>query len=123
MGGRPDLQEEVPDAGEPATRWHCSQEHQEARLAVLPDQDGALPDCSIHQLDEEPPHPAMLVVPVPNSDPGPPLQGVPQLEAAAEDPVGGGEEEDGEVEGPVEGVGPTGRREVRTGGAGLPLDH
>jgi len=28
------------------------------------------------------------------------------VEAAAEDPVGGGEEGDGEVEGPVEGAGP-----------------
>jgi len=45
------------------------------------------------------------------------------MEAAAEDPVGGGEEGDGEVEGPVEGAGPTGRREVQPGGAGLPLDH
>jgi len=59
----------------------------------------------------------MLVVPVPNADPGPPLQGVPR------DPVGGGEEGDWEVEGPVEGAGPPGRWEVQPGGAGLPLDH
>jgi len=63
------------------------------------------------------------LVPVPNADPGPPLQGVPLVEAAAEDPVGGGEEGDWEMEGSVEGAGPTGRREVQPGGAGLPLDH
>jgi len=45
------------------------------------------------------------------------------MEAAAEDPVGRGEEGDREVEGPVEGAGPTGRREVQRGGAGLPFDH
>jgi len=39
-------------------------------------------------------HPTMLVVPVPNADPGPPLQGVSRMEAAAEDPVGRGEEGD-----------------------------
>jgi len=93
------------------------------RLAVLPAQDGALPDRAIPQLDKEPPHPAMLVVPVPNADPGPPLQGVPGMETAAEDSVGGGKEGDGEVEGPVEGAGLTGRREVQPGGAGLPFDH
>jgi len=46
-----------------------------------------------------------------NPDPGPPLQGVPRVEAATEGPVGGGEEGDREVEGPVEGEGPAGRRE------------
>jgi len=35
------------------------------------------------------------------------------MEAAAEDPVGRGVEGDREVEEPVEGVGPTGRREVQ----------
>ena len=41
------------------------------------------------------------------------------MEAAAEDPVGGGEEGDWELEGSVEGAGPTGRREVQPGGAGF----
>jgi len=45
------------------------------------------------------------------------------VEAAAEDRVGGGEEGDWKVEGPVEGAGPTGRWEVQPGGAGLPLCH
>jgi len=58
----------------------------------------------------------MLVVPVPNADPGPSLQRVPRVEVAAEDPVGGGEEGDWEVEGSVEGAGPSGGREVQTGG-------
>jgi len=65
----------------------------------------------------------MLVVRVPNADPGPPFQGVPRVEAAAEDPVGRGEEADWEVEGSVEGTGPPSRWEVQPGGAGLPRDH
>jgi len=63
----------------------------------------------------------MLVVPIPDADPGPSFQGVPRVEAAAEDPVGGGEEGDWEVEGPVEGAGPPGRWEVQPGGTSLPL--
>ena len=38
------------------------------------------------------------------------------MEAAAEDPVGGGEVGDWEVEGPVEGAGPHGGWEVQQGG-------
>jgi len=48
-----------------------------ARGRVLPDQDGALPDRAVPQLDEESAHPAMRVVPVPEPDSGAPLQGVP----------------------------------------------
>jgi len=43
------------------------------------------------------------------------------VEATTEGPVGGGEEGDREVEGPVEHPGPPGGREVRAGGARLPL--
>ena len=43
------------------------------------------------------------------------------MEAAAEDPVGGGEEGDGEVEGLVESTEPPGGWEVQLGGTGLPL--
>ena len=50
-------------------------QHQEACLAVLPTQDGALLIWAVPPLDEEPGHPAVLVVRVPNSDPGPPAQG------------------------------------------------
>ena len=123
MGGGPNLQEEVPVACEPAAQWYSSREHQKAHLAVLPAQDGALPDRAIPQLDKELPHPAILVVPVPNTDPGPPLQGVPGMETVAEDSVGDPEKGDGEVEGLVEGVGLTGQWEVQPGGAGLPFDH
>ena len=55
------------------------------------------------------------------SNPGPPLQGVTRVEAAAEDPVGGGEEGDREVERTVEGAGPPCRWEVQPGGTRLPL--
>jgi len=48
---------------------------------------------------------------------------VPRVEATAEDPVGGGEEGDREVEGLVEDPGPSGGREVQTGGTRLPLQH
>jgi len=104
------LQEEIPYAGQPKARRRGSQQHQETRLSVLPAEDGALPNSAVPQLDKDPNHPTMLVVPVPNADPGPPLQVVPRVEAAAEDPVGGGEEGDQEVEGTVEGEGPAGQR-------------
>ena len=90
---------------------------------VLLAEDGVLTNGAVAQLDKEPTNPAMLVAPVPNAEPGPPVQGVPRVEAAAEDPVDGSEEGDWKREGSVEGVGRTGRREVQPGGAGLPLDH
>jgi len=58
------------------TARHGIWEHQEARLAVLPGEDGAMPHRAVPPLDEEPAHPAVLVVPVPDSDSGAPLQGV-----------------------------------------------
>ena len=58
------------------------------------------------------------MVPVSEPDSGAPLQGV---KGPAEDPVGRGAEGDWEVEGPVEDLGPSGRSEVQSGGAGLPL--
>jgi len=94
VGWRPDLQDEVPDAGEPEAGRHGSWEHQEASLAVLPDQDGTLPDRAVPQLYEEPAHPAMLVAPVPEPDSGAPFQGVSGVEGPAEGPVGGGAEGD-----------------------------
>ena len=45
------------------------------------------------------------------------------VEGPAEDPVGGGQKGDQEVEGPVEDPGPPGGQEVRLGGAGLPIHH
>jgi len=119
VGWRPDLQDKVPDAGKPEAGRHGGWEHQEACLAVLPDQDGALSNQAVPQLDEESAHPTMLVVPVPELDLGAPLQGVSGVEDPAEDPVGGGAEGDWEVE----DSGPPGGREVRAGGTGLPLHH
>jgi len=54
-------------------------------------EDGALPHWAV---------PPLLVVPVSDSDLGTPLQEVARVEAAAEDPVGGGAGGDGEVEDP-----------------------
>ena len=68
----------------------------EACLAILPDQDGALSNRTVPQLDEEPAHPAMLVVPTPEPDPEASLQGVTGVEGPAKDPVGGGAEGDRE---------------------------
>jgi len=59
-------------------------------LKVLPDKDRALPHRAEPSLDGKSTHPPLLVVPVSDADPEPPLQGVPRVEAAAEDPGGGG---------------------------------
>jgi len=50
VGWGSDLQDEVPDAEKLEARRHGSWEHQEASLAVLPDQDGALSVWAVHQL-------------------------------------------------------------------------
>jgi len=67
--------------------------------------------------------PAMLVVPVPDSDARAPPQGVSGVEGPAEDPVGGGTEGDGEGERPVEDPGPLGGPEGWAGGTRLSLHH
>ena len=53
-GWRPDLQGKVSATEKPEAGRYGSRQHQEARLAVLPAQDGALPDRTVPQLDEEP---------------------------------------------------------------------
>ena len=58
VGWRPDLQDEIPDAEKPEAGKNGSLGHQEASLAVLPDQDGALSVRALPQLDDEPAHPA-----------------------------------------------------------------
>jgi len=88
MSWGPDLQDKIPNAKKPEAERHGSWEHQEARLTVLPAQDGALPDRAVPQLDEEPAHPRVLVVPVPDPDPGTPLQGVSGVEGPAAGAVG-----------------------------------
>jgi len=93
VGGRPEFQEEIQDAGEPEAGWH----------------DGTLPYRAGPTLDEEPAYRSVLVVPIPDADPGAPIQGVPRVEAPAEDPVDGGAEGDWEGEEPVEDPGPHSR--------------
>jgi len=102
VGRRQDHQDQIPDAEEPEARWRGRWEYQETRLQVLTAEDGALSVRAVSQLNEEPVHPALLVVPVPQSDLGASAQGVPGVEGPAEDSVGRGAEEDREVEGYVE---------------------
>jgi len=68
----------------------------------------------------------VLVVPVPDADLEPPLQGVqgvPGVEVAAEDPVGGDEGGNGPAEGTVEDSGPPRGWEVQPGRARLSVCH
>jgi len=50
MGWRPDVQEEIQDAGEPQTRRHSCWKHQEACLKGLPAEDRALPHRAVPAL-------------------------------------------------------------------------
>jgi len=88
VGWSPGLRDEIQDAGEP----EAGREYQEACLTVLPGENRLLPYRAVPPLDEEPAHPAVLVVPVPDSDSGAPFQGVSGVEGSAENPVGGGVE-------------------------------
>ena len=47
MGWGPNLQEEVPHAKQPEARGRGGQQLQEDRLAVLPAEDGALPNGAV----------------------------------------------------------------------------
>jgi len=69
-------------------------------------EDGALPHRAAPALDEGPACCSVLAVPAPDADTGPLVQGVPRVEAPADDPVGGGVEGDLEGEEPVEDPGP-----------------
>jgi len=119
MGWRPGLQEEIQDAKEPAAGdW----EPQEACLKVLLAEDRSLPLRTIPQLDEESAHCPVLVTLIPESDPEPPLQGVPRVESPAEGPVGrDAEGERGETT--AHDQGPPRRRKAQPGGIGFPLHH
>jgi len=64
---------------------------------------------------------SVLAVQGPYADERTPLQGVPEVEGSAEDPMGGGAEGDREVEEPVEDPGSSRRRKVGSGGAGFPF--
>jgi len=81
MGWRPDLQDKIQDAEKPVAGRHGGWEYQYARLAVLSGQDGALPLRAVPPLEEEPAHPTVLVVLVPDSVSGAPLQGVSEWKA------------------------------------------
>jgi len=69
---RPDLRDEVPNAEKPEAGRHGIWEHQEASLAGLPDQGGALTIRAVPQLHEELAHPTVLAVPVPEPYSGAP---------------------------------------------------
>jgi len=117
VGWGPDLQEEVQDAQEPEARRHGGWECQAAGREVLPDEDGALPRRRIPALDNLPAYGPVLVVPAPQADERAPLEGVPEVEKAAEDAVEGSVEGDGEGETAVEGSPALRRPEVQPGSA------
>jgi len=105
VGWRSSLQAEIQVSGNPQTGQHGCWKYQEARLAVLPAEGGALPHGKVPALGQESTRPPMLVVPVPLADKGAPLQGVSEVEGGAEDPLGGSEEGDRAVEEPVKDPG------------------
>ena len=86
MDGRPDLQEEISTG---CRKQHGVREHQEACLAVLPGEDGALPYRAVPPVDEEPPHRSVLIVPIPDANAGAPFEGVFGMEGPAEGLMGG----------------------------------
>ena len=66
MGWRPDFQEEIQNAGKPGARRRGRGQHQEARLTVLPAENGALPELTVPALGESSTDAPVLVVPVPS---------------------------------------------------------
>jgi hypothetical protein len=107
MGWWPGHQQEIQDAARAAARQGGGWKFHEARFEVLLAEDRSLPHWAISQLDEEPTHRLVLVVPVQDTNAGALLQGVPGVKVAAEDLVGGGQERDREVQESLEGAGPT----------------
>jgi len=73
-------------------------QRREARLEVLPAEDGARPYRTVPTLGEGSPLRPVPVVPVALANERPPLHGVSGMEGAAEDSAGGGAEGDQEVE-------------------------
>ena len=74
-----------------------------ARWPVLPVTNGALPHGAVPPMGEEPGQHEMRVVPSYGVDAGASEQELPALEAATEDPVGGGGREGGKGEEPIQG--------------------
>jgi len=68
-------------------------------------------------------HRSVLVVPVPNADVGPPLEGVSRVEKLAEDSVGRGVEGDEKGKEPVHDPRPPCRWELQPGDTRLPLHY
>jgi len=116
VGRRPDLQEEIQAASESEAGRHGGWEHQEACLVVLPDENWALPYRAVSPLDEEPAHPAVLVVPMSEADDKHLFKVCPEWKSQQEILWA-------EVlkETPVRNPGPPCRQEVQPGGIGLPL--
>ena len=96
---------------------------QEACLKGLPAEIGTRAHWAVPALDQSQVLRTVLVVPEPEADEEPPLQGVSEVEGAAEDSVGGGEEGNGDVEESVEEPGSDGQRKVQPGGTRLSLHH
>jgi len=87
MGWRPDFQDEIQNAEKPEVRRYGCWVHHEARLEVLPAEDGALLDRTVPTLDKEPSSRSVLVVAVSGADERPTVQGVPEKEGSAENPM------------------------------------
>jgi len=63
---------------------------------------GALSPWTVSPIDQEPDLREVRLVPIQDADAGAPIQKLPVLAAAAEDPVDGGAEEDWKGEGPLQ---------------------
>jgi len=95
MGGGLDLRERVRGAEQAGARRCGCGWFRGARLEVLPAEDRSLPHWAVPTLEEESAHRSVLVVSVPDTDTGSPLQCVPRVEGPVEDPVGEVLEESG----------------------------
>jgi hypothetical protein len=92
---------------------------QGARLQVVPAEDRSLPHRPVPEVDGEPAHHQVLVVPVQDPGAGGCLQELPPFEGPAEDPVVEGAEGEWKRKGSVHDPGPPRRCEVQPGSSGL----
>ena len=84
MSGQPDLEAEISNAEEPEAGRHGCGQHQEVGLEGLPAEVGACTHRAVPALDQSQALCAVLVVPEPNADEGPPLQGMLEVEVKKE---------------------------------------
>ena len=103
---RPDREPKIPSQRKAKAGPDRSENEQAPRLAILPDEDGALLDRPVSGLDNPPAGRHLLVVPVQHPDPGAPVQELPPMEKPAEDPLDGRPEGDKEAPRPHTGQGP-----------------